>query len=190
MVLPITLTCTVTSCASERCSPLCNGYTCLCRLFLLQTYRPAEHLPSILPCHPFPPCFCTALSKQATMQQRVADCCMQRSQPLDFYDIWVARDIDGHLLLKQPPYVTDPYSLERVALGLPFPVKCCWNGVVAMTAAPFTRHNLRMRCVALTSARLLSKLDACICIEYVEERDQVLGWQPACCCCTISCPKI
>ena len=73
---------------------------------------------------------------------------VQRGAQLEFYDTWVARDIDGSLLTKRPPYVTDPYSLERIAKGLPFPAKCCWNGVVAMTAAPFTQHSLRVRCAA------------------------------------------
>lgn len=65
------------------------------------------------------------------------------------------RDSDGNLFLKDPPYVTDPYSLERLAYGLPFPVKCCWNGLVVMDAAPFTRHNLRIRCLFLILACLV-----------------------------------
>ena len=55
------------------------------------------------------------------------------------------RDSDGNLFLKDSPYVTDPYSLERIAQGLPFPVKCCWNGLVAMRAEPFSKHHLRVR---------------------------------------------
>ena len=55
------------------------------------------------------------------------------------------RDSDGNLFLKDAPYVTDPYSLERIAQGLPFPVKCCWNGLVAMRAEPFSKHNVRVR---------------------------------------------
>ena len=39
-------------------------------------------------------------------------------QPLGFYDTWVARDSDGNLFLKKPPYVTDPYSLQRVKAGV------------------------------------------------------------------------
>lgn len=69
----------------------------------------------------------------------------QAKSTMGFYDTWVARDSDGNLFLKEPPYVTDPYSLHRIALGLPFPVKCCWNGLVVMSAAPFSQHNLRVR---------------------------------------------
>ncbi|KAA6416478.1 MAG: hypothetical protein FRX49_13550, partial [Trebouxia sp. A1-2] len=68
----------------------------------------------------------------------------QAKSTMGFYDTWVARDSDGNLFLKDPPYVTDPYSLQRIALGLPFPVKCCWNGLVVMSAAPFSQHNLRV----------------------------------------------
>ncbi|KAK9812593.1 hypothetical protein WJX72_000003 [[Myrmecia] bisecta] len=74
-----------------------------------------------------------------------ADDAFQRTAPLSFYDIWVARDTDGNLFLKNAPYVTDPYSLTRVADGLPFPVKCCWNGLVVMNALPFVRQSLRVR---------------------------------------------
>lgn len=66
---------------------------------------------------------------------------------MEFYDIWVARDSDGNLFLKQTPYVTDPYSLDRIARGLPFPVKCCWNGLVVLNSAPFLRHKVRVRCL-------------------------------------------
>lgn len=70
---------------------------------------------------------------------------MQVASPLEFYDIWVARDLDGQQFLKGSPYVTDPYSLQRIRAGLPFRVKCCWNGLVVMRAAPFVQQNLRMR---------------------------------------------
>ena len=71
----------------------------------------------------------------------------QASSLMEFYDIWVARDTDGNLFLKQEPYVTDPYSISRIALGLPFPVKCCWNGMVVLNTAPFLRHGVRIRCL-------------------------------------------
>ena len=64
---------------------------------------------------------------------------------MEFYDIWVARDSDGNLFEKHAPYVTDPYSLDRVARGLPFPVKCCWNGMVILSSGPFLRHGTRIR---------------------------------------------
>ncbi len=72
-------------------------------------------------------------------------CVRQEGAQLEFYDTWVARDMDGNLFAKQAPYVTDPYSLERVQAGLHFPVKCCWNGLVAMSALPFAHHGLRFR---------------------------------------------
>jgi hypothetical protein len=65
--------------------------------------------------------------------------------PMGFYDLWVGRDVNGELFKKEAPYGTDPYTLQRLPEGLPFPVKCCWNGLVALNAAPFTRHNLKMR---------------------------------------------
>lgn len=65
--------------------------------------------------------------------------------PMGFYDRWVGRDVNGELFKKEEPYGTDPYTLQRLPEGLPFPVKCCWNGLLALNAAPFTKHNLRIR---------------------------------------------
>ena len=61
----------------------------------------------------------------------------KKQAELQFYDIWVARDASGRRFGKAAPHVSDPYSLPRVSRGLPFPVKCCWNGLVAMDAGPF-----------------------------------------------------
>ena len=70
---------------------------------------------------------------------------------MEFYDTWVARDSDGNMFQKQAPYVTDPYSLDRIAQGLPFPAKCCWNGMVILNSGPFLRHDARVRHAALPS---------------------------------------
>ncbi len=64
---------------------------------------------------------------------------------LQFYDVWVARDVHGRPLSNTPPHVVDSYSLERLARGLPFPVSCCWNGMVSATAEPF-QHGYNFRC--------------------------------------------
>ena len=74
---------------------------------------------------------------------------VQAGSAMHFYDIWVARDSNGHLFEKQAPYVTDPYSLDRIARGLPFPVKCCWNGMVVLNSGPFLRHETRVRHAAV-----------------------------------------
>ena len=80
---------------------------------------------------------------------------MQDLSSANFYDTWVARDIDGSMFLPRFPFVSNPYSIQRMHLGLPFPVKCCWNGMVAMSAAPFLQHGIRIRCVtsSLTATR-------------------------------------
>lgn len=72
--------------------------------------------------------------------------CKQDSALLGFYDIWVARDINGSLFLKKPPYVSEPAALQRISQGLPFPVSCCWNGLVVLNAVPFLRNGTRLRC--------------------------------------------
>ncbi len=72
--------------------------------------------------------------------------CPQEMMWANFYDNWVSRDIDGHLFSISAPHVTDAYSRQRLERGLHFPVKCCWNGMAVMNAAPFLRHGVRLRC--------------------------------------------
>ncbi|KAM3572316.1 hypothetical protein VYU27_005655 [Nannochloropsis oceanica] len=71
-----------------------------------------------------------------------------------FYDIWVARDVEGERFQEDPPFVLHPPPLSPAGKeegrrgggreGGPFPVYCCWNGMVAMEAEPFYR-GLRFR---------------------------------------------
>ncbi|BDA47686.1 probable alpha-1,3-mannosyltransferase CMT1 [Coccomyxa sp. Obi] len=56
---------------------------------------------------------------------------------LQFYDVWVARDVEGKPLSNTQPYVQHGYSLGRLRQGLPFPVSCCWNGMLSINAEPF-----------------------------------------------------
>ncbi len=56
---------------------------------------------------------------------------------LGFYDIWVARDTNGSLFHKEPPYVSEPAALQRLSKGLPFPVSCCWNGMAVLNGTFF-----------------------------------------------------
>ena len=70
---------------------------------------------------------------------------LQAESAMEFYDTWVARDSDGNMFQKQAPYVTDPYSLDRIARGLPFPARCCWNGMAILNSGPFLRHDARVR---------------------------------------------
>jgi hypothetical protein len=56
-----------------------------------------------------------------------------------FYDVWVARDVEGKPLSNTPPFVQHGYSLARLAAGLPFPASCCWNGLLALRAEPFVQ---------------------------------------------------
>lgn len=66
-------------------------------------------------------------------------------EQLQFYDFWVARDANGAPLSNVKPFVHHTYSLQRLDQGLPFPVSCCWNGMLSMNAEPFTHHSLRFR---------------------------------------------
>ena len=77
---------------------------------------------------------------------------------MGFYDLWVGRDANGAMFLKEEPYATDPYTLQRLPWGLPFPAKCCWNGLVALNAAPFTRHAVKIRYCSNTVGLLYKHL--------------------------------
>ncbi|GAA5839126.1 hypothetical protein JCM11251_003683 [Rhodosporidiobolus azoricus] len=76
-----------------------------------------------------------------------------------FYDNWVSRSLTGHLfrfkfdilgewrngvkeLFDQPG---EEYSKARWQKGLPVPVYSCWNGVLALSAAPFLSASISPR---------------------------------------------
>ena len=98
--------------------------------------------------------FTTLGSAAGVMQEDEAN------QPAHFYDNWVTRDINGDLFSMAPPYASDPHSRQRISRGLHFPVKCCWNGMVALNAAPFLRHGVRIRCM-LTLVTPVAGLAGC-----------------------------
>lgn len=85
---------------------------------------------------------------------------------MGFYDLWVGRDANGDLFRKEEPYATDPYTLQRLPLGLPFPVKCCWNGLIVLNARPFTRHGLRMRSVLQACFEPRQRFDSSLAFIY------------------------
>ena len=70
---------------------------------------------------------------------------MQDFSGVQFYDRGVARDAEGSVFSPVYPFVKHPYSVQRLHKGLPFPVKCCWNGMAALNAAPFLQHGLHFR---------------------------------------------
>lgn len=58
---------------------------------------------------------------------------------------WVARDISGHRLRNRRPFIKHTHSLQQLSAGHPVPMRCCWNGLAVMTAAPFLSHGVRFR---------------------------------------------
>lgn len=57
--------------------------------------------------------------------------------PLGFYDTWVDRDIAGEPFKKSAPFVQRPDDVALLRSGMPFPVYCCWNGLLVANAEPF-----------------------------------------------------
>ncbi|EFJ48451.1 hypothetical protein VOLCADRAFT_90680 [Volvox carteri f. nagariensis] len=105
----------------------------------------------------------------------------------EFYDIWVSRDLGGkaeHLAVPQrerppkhsPPFLVggefikhdplarDPRTLDAVHRGLPFPVKCCWNGAVYFNASHLSA-GLRFR----AGQRDAGECDASECSIFCED---------------------
>ena len=54
-----------------------------------------------------------------------------------FYDTWVTRDITGEPFKKSEPFVQRAEEAQLLRLGYPFPVYCCWNGLLVANARPF-----------------------------------------------------
>lgn len=61
-----------------------------------------------------------------------------RGEP-KFYDTWVARDVGGHYLSKEYPYLQGDADGLRIRNRLPVQVKACWNGLAVLKTAAFAK---------------------------------------------------
>ena len=81
-----------------------------------------------------------------------------------------ARDAGGTICANLAPYVTNVYCAARLRKGLPIPMKCTYNGLAVVNAAPFRLHSLRFRqaCPSgqhCSSNLLLPVLGACCSLQ-------------------------
>ncbi|KAJ5087709.1 CAZyme family GT69 [Penicillium angulare] len=76
-----------------------------------------------------------------------AACSMDFSKPPNYYDTFALRDASGNeAIMSTWPFFRNAVSRHAVKNLSPVPVQSCWNGMVAMPAAPFTaKHPLRFR---------------------------------------------
>ena len=92
-----------------------------------------------------------------------AACSMDFKTPPSFYDTFALRDAHGdEYLMPTWPYFRAAASRHAMQHHVPVPVKSCWNGMVAMSAAPFLAPaSLRFR--ALPDSLAASHLEASEC---------------------------
>ncbi|KAJ3451897.1 hypothetical protein M0812_03655 [Anaeramoeba flamelloides] len=64
---------------------------------------------------------------------------------LKFYDLWVARDLDGDLFQSTYPWIKDPDRVHLLKNGLPFQVYSCWNGMVIFKSEPLLIEKIKFR---------------------------------------------
>lgn len=72
-----------------------------------------------------------------------------------FYDVWIARGINGDSFFEIPPdgswnsawnlFWNDPEAKARLSAHQPFQVFSCWNGAVAFTAEPIVEKTISFR---------------------------------------------
>lgn len=78
-----------------------------------------------------------------------------------FYDIWIARNIDGDSFFDIPPdgnwnsawnlFWNADETRARFSAKRPFQVFSCWNGAAAFTAEPILRKTVRFRAANVTA---------------------------------------
>lgn len=92
-----------------------------------------------------------------------AACSLDFKHGSSFYDTFALRDAEGHDQLTQRwPFFRARTSRQAIKASLPVPVTSCWNGIVAMDAAPFYGSNpLAFRGIADSLA--LSHLEGSEC---------------------------
>ncbi|KAJ5908324.1 hypothetical protein N7495_001006, partial [Penicillium taxi] len=70
-----------------------------------------------------------------------AACSLDFSKAPHYYDTFALRDSDGHeTIMPTWPFFRSEESRNAMKTLSPVPVKSCWNGMVAMPAAPFTAN--------------------------------------------------
>ncbi|KAL8808005.1 MAG: hypothetical protein Q9200_004447 [Gallowayella weberi] len=72
-----------------------------------------------------------------------------------FYDVWVARGMNGDSFFNIPPdgnwnsawnlFWNNPEASEKLSAGKPFQVFSCWNGAVTFTAKPIVEQKIKFR---------------------------------------------
>lgn len=62
-----------------------------------------------------------------------------------FYDVLVARDIDGYWFSGYYPYTRHKDSQDSLRKNQPFKVKSCWNGITVFNSEPLLTKNLTFR---------------------------------------------
>ncbi|KAK4031755.1 glycosyltransferase [Parachaetomium inaequale] len=98
------------------------------------------------------------LLHQRTLQNADMACALDwtGSDPSIFYDVYVARALNGDLFFEVPPdtvswsraadlFWNEPLAHQRLARGQPFQVFACWNGAVAFTARPLLEGKVAFR---------------------------------------------
>ena len=75
-----------------------------------------------------------------------AACSLDFKTPPKFYDTFALRDSEGQdYLMETWPFFRSRGSRRAMKANIPVPVASCWNGIVAMDAAPFYDHHLAFR---------------------------------------------
>ncbi|KAF2139385.1 glycosyltransferase family 69 protein [Aplosporella prunicola CBS 121167] len=93
-----------------------------------------------------------------------AACALDFKAPPTFYDTFALRDLAGHPPLHPTfPYFAAPASRRALKAGAPAPVRSCWNGLLAMDAAPFYTKLAPLRFRALPDALASTHLEASEC---------------------------
>ena len=64
---------------------------------------------------------------------------------LDFYDAWVARDIEGKLFDSKYPWLQHSRSAENVKNGKPVHVSSCWNGANVIKSSVILQGRVKFR---------------------------------------------
>ncbi|KAL2888562.1 glycosyltransferase family 69 protein [Ceratocystis lukuohia] len=94
-----------------------------------------------------------------------AACSLDFSKPPQYYDTFALRDSDGKAhLMPTWPYFQSAASRNAMLLNeAAVPVKSCWNGIVAMAAAPFLDASKPLRFRGIPDSLAIQHLEGSEC---------------------------
>lgn len=97
-----------------------------------------------------------------------------------FYDVLVARDLDGYWFSGYYPYTRHQISQDLLRKSLPFKVKSCWNGITVFNGDPLLSKKISFRGRTFNNSSCECVQSECLlfCIDFLKNNHEEIYINP------------